>query len=80
VAERVEPRFNRRYGTGRRDVYLLRTESGWQVLGRVCGADGQEVTHYLDDEDQARAMLQRMLDTVPAEESNWVKISQHKRS
>ena len=76
----MEHWFNRRYGVGRRDVYLLRTETGWQVRGRLGGADGQEVTHYFDDEDRARAMLQRMLDTVPAEESNWSKISQHKNS
>jgi hypothetical protein len=34
VAERVEHWFNRRYGSGRRDVYLLRTDTGGQVLGR----------------------------------------------
>jgi hypothetical protein len=26
----------------RRDVFLLRTETGWQVLGRIGGSDGQE--------------------------------------
>jgi hypothetical protein len=53
VAERVGHWFNRRYGTARRDVCLLRTETGWQVLGRQGGADGPEVTHYFDREDEA---------------------------
>jgi hypothetical protein len=44
--ERVEHWFNRRYGVRRRDVYLIRTETGWQVLGREGGAEGREVTHY----------------------------------
>jgi hypothetical protein len=75
MAERVEHWFNRRYGLGRRDVYLLRTDTGWQLVGRQRGADGQEVAHYFDDEDQARTMLQRMLDTVPAELSNWAQMT-----
>ena len=54
MAERVEHWFNRRYGGGRRDVYLLRTETGWQVVGRLGGSDGQQVTHYFDRENDAR--------------------------
>jgi hypothetical protein len=79
VAERIEHWFNRRYGLNRRDVYLLRTETGWQVRGRQGGADGQEATHYFDHEVQARAMVQRMLDTVPPELSNWAKMSSTRR-
>jgi hypothetical protein len=79
AAERVEHRFNRRYGVGRRDVYLLRTDTGWQVLGRDVGADGREVVHHLHDEATARAMLQRMLAAVPPELSNRSKIVQHPR-
>jgi hypothetical protein len=74
MAERVEHWFNRRYGIGRRDVYLLRTETGWQLRGRQGGADGKEVPHYFDEEDQARATLQRMLDAVPAELSDWAEM------
>ncbi|MFI7598404.1 hypothetical protein [Actinoplanes sp. NPDC049681] len=58
----------------RRDVYLLRTETGWQVLGRRGGADGTEVAHYFEREEDARLMLQRMLDTVAPELSNWAKM------
>ena len=76
MAERVEHWFNRRYGVSRRDVFLQRTEIGWQVIGRQGGADGQEVAHYFDHEGDARTMLQRMLETVPAELSNWAKMSQ----
>jgi hypothetical protein len=76
MAERVEHRFNRRYGMARRDVFLLRTETGWQVLGRQGGADGQEVVHYFDQEDDARAMLRRMLVAVPPELSNWARMTQ----
>jgi hypothetical protein len=79
MGERVEHWFNRRYGASRRDVFLLRTPTGWQVLGRQGGADGLEVAHYFDDEDAARAMLQRMLAAVPPELSNWAKMSQIKR-
>jgi hypothetical protein len=80
VAERVEHWFNRRYGVSRRDVYLLRTETGWQVVGREGGADGREVTHYFDDEDEARRMVQRMRGTVPPELSNWAKMSPPRRA
>ena len=75
MADRVEHWFNRRYGKARRDVYLLRTPTGWQVLGRHGGADGREVVHYFDDEDRARRMLRRMLETVPGEQSDWAKMS-----
>ncbi|GAA3962960.1 hypothetical protein [Actinoplanes auranticolor] len=72
---RVEHHFNRRYGANRRDVVLLRTETGWQVLGREGGAEGREVTHYFDEQADARRMLQRMLDAVPPELSSWAKMS-----
>ena len=75
MPERVEHWFNRRYGHARRDVYLLRTTTVWQVLGRQGGADGPEVVHYFDREDQARAMLKRMLETVPPELSNWAQMT-----
>ncbi|MCA2215044.1 hypothetical protein [Jidongwangia harbinensis] len=79
MAHRVEHWFNRRYGVGRRDVYLLRTESGWQVLGRSGGSDGAEVAHYFDHEDDARAMLLRMRESVPPELSNWARMSGSRR-
>ena len=79
MAERVEHWFNRRYGLNRRDVFLIRTETGWQVLGREGGADGREVTHYFDHEAHARRMLQRMLAAVPAELSDWAKMTQIRR-
>jgi predicted transcriptional regulator len=56
----------------RRGVFLLRTETGWQVLGRQGRADGQEVAHYFDQEDDARAMLV----AVPPELSDWAKMTQ----
>lgn len=79
VPERVEHHFNRRYGVNRRDVYLIRTLTGWQVLGREGGADGREVTHYFDREDDARRMLQRMLDAVPEQLGNWALMPQPRR-
>ena len=79
MERRVEHWFNRRYGVGRRDVYLLRTPTGWQVKGRTGGTDGTEVTHYFDHEHDARALLQRMLDTVPPELSNWAKMPPPRR-
>jgi hypothetical protein len=60
VAEGVEHWFNRRYKDSRRDVYLLRAETGWQVVNRKGGADGEQITHYFDREDQERAMLVAM--------------------
>ena len=80
VAQRIEHWFNRRYGMSRRDVFLLRTETGWQVLGRQGGSDGQEVVHYFDREDDARAMLLRMLETVPPELANWAKMTADRRA
>jgi hypothetical protein len=79
MADRVKHWFNRRYGVNRRDVYLLRTPSGWQVLGRVGGADGQEVVHYFERETHARAALEQMLDAVPPELSDWAKMSAFRR-
>ncbi len=75
MAERVEHWFNRRYHSGRRDVYLLRTETGWQVVGRIGGSDGQQVMYHFDREDEARAMLRRMLDTTPAPFADWAKMT-----
>ncbi|GAA2617183.1 hypothetical protein [Paractinoplanes durhamensis] len=76
MAERVEHWFNRRYGRARRDVYLLRTPTDWQVLGREGGSEGREVAHYFDDEADARTMVQAMLDSVEPQLSNWALISQ----
>jgi hypothetical protein len=59
-------------------VYLIRTETGWQVLGRVGGADGRQVTHYFEVEDHARTMLRRMRDAVPPELSNWAEMTAYK--
>jgi hypothetical protein len=78
VSDRVEHWFNRRYGVSRRDVYLLRTPTGWQVPGRSGGADGREVSHYFDREDDARRMLRRMLETVPPEQSDWAEMTAYR--
>lgn len=67
----VEHWFNRRWGMARRDVYLLQTPTGWQLLGREGGSGGREVTHYFNREDDARRMLQRMLDTVAPQLRDW---------
>ena len=75
MAKRVEHWFNRRYKDARRDIYLLRTETGWQVLGRIGGSAGETVTHYIDHEQDARRMLDRMKDAVPSELSNWGQIT-----
>ena len=74
MAERVEHWFNRRYGHSRRDVYLIRTETGWQVVGRQGGDENQEVAHYFDQEDDARVTLRQMLNTVPPEFANWAEM------
>jgi hypothetical protein len=59
---------------------LIRTPTGWQVLGRgEGGADGREVTHYFDREDDARRMVQRMLDAVPEPWGNWALMPQPRR-
>jgi hypothetical protein len=76
MGDRIEHWFNRRYGANRRDVYLIRTPTGWQVLGREGGSEGREVAHYFDMEVDARVILQRMLATVPPELSNWVRLTQ----
>jgi hypothetical protein len=53
--------------------------SAWCSRAAMRGADGSEVTHYFDREDDARRMLQRMLDAVPAELSDWANMTQPKR-
>jgi hypothetical protein len=40
------------------------------LVGRLGGSDGRQVTHYFDREDEARRMLQRMLDPTPAAFAN----------
>jgi hypothetical protein len=71
VAELLEHWFNRLYRQGRRDVYLLRTPTGWRVVGREGGADGRQVRHDFDEEHEARRMVRALLDTVPAHLANW---------
>ena len=78
MADYVEHWFNRRYGANRRDVYLIRTPSGWQVLGRVGGADGAEVVHYRDEEGDARRLLDRMLAMVPAGLDDWAQMTAYR--
>ena len=75
MAKRVEHWFNRRYKGARRDIYLIRTETGWQVLGRIGGSDGETVMHYFDHEDNARRVLVRMKEAVPPELANWGQIT-----
>ena len=77
VSAPLEHWFNRRYGPNRRDVYLTRTPSGWQVLGRIGGAEGTEVVHYFDKENDARQMLRRMLNAVPDGQGDWAQITAH---
>ena len=79
MAERMEHWFNRRYGANRRDIYLIRTDTGWQVLGRLGGAEGQTVTHYFDHEEPARAMLQRMRAMVPPGLGDWVQMTAQRK-
>ena len=44
---------------------------GWQVLGRVSGADGDTVSDYFEHPADALKMVERMKLAVPAELSNW---------
>lgn len=78
MAKQVEHWFNRRYGTNRRDIYMIRTETGWQVVGRLGGADGRTATHYFDQEGDARIMLQRMKDAVPDGQRDWIQVTAYK--
>jgi hypothetical protein len=61
-------RFARWFGRGRRsDLFILRTEAGWQVHGRMGGAGWPEVTYYFDSEEEARALVLRMSGSKPAD-------------
>jgi hypothetical protein len=72
MAEIVAHWFNRVYGMGRRDVYILRVPTGWQVRGREGNVNhGREVLHYFDDEADAYRMAQAMRDDVPPQLCNW---------
>ena len=74
ATELLEHWFNRRWRVGRRDVYLTRDDRGWHVRARRGGPDGVEVVHHFTDEADAHAMLLRLLETAPPEESNWAKM------
>ena len=76
MAKTVEHWFNRRWGMARRDVYLLRTETGWQVLGREGGTNGREVAYYFDREEEARGMVEALKQHVPSQFANWAKVSE----
>ena len=75
MAQQVEHWFNRRYGANRRDLYLISTGVGWQVVGRVGGAEGRSVPHYFDTEPQAREMLLHMRAAVPDGQGDWVQVT-----
>ncbi|WP_133873342.1 hypothetical protein [Paractinoplanes brasiliensis] len=79
MAKQVEHWFNRRYGSNRRDLYLISTGVGWQVVGRVGGAEGRSVPHYFDDEDEARDMLRRMREEVPEGQNDWVQVTAQRK-
>jgi hypothetical protein len=71
---RLEHWFNRRDGVSR-DVFMLRTPTAGRCPADRAGAGGREVVHYFDREDDARALLKRMLEAVPAELSNWARMT-----
>ena len=72
--ELVEHWFNRRWRTGRRDVYLTRDSHGWHVRAHRGGPDGVEVVHHFTDAADAHAMLLRLLETTPPQDSDWAKM------
>jgi hypothetical protein len=76
MAKQVEHWFNRRWGVARRDVHLLRTETGWQVRGRQGGNDSREVVYYFDHEQDARAMVNALMQKVPPELANWAQVTE----
>ncbi|RZU75867.1 hypothetical protein EV384_4439 [Micromonospora kangleipakensis] len=47
----------------RRDIWLLSDGHRWRVRGRLGGDGGREVAYEFDDEQQARAMVNRMMET-----------------
>jgi hypothetical protein len=75
----VEHWFNRLWGHGRRDVFLNRTPTGWQVVGREGGSEGREVVHYFDNEATAHATVEWMKETVPPQLANFKLMSFPKR-
>jgi len=66
------------WGVAGRKIYLLRTDTGWQVVGRAGGNDSREVTYYYDREEDARAMVEAMKEKVPPELANWAQVSEIK--
>ncbi|MBM2623421.1 hypothetical protein JIG36_48795 [Actinoplanes sp. LDG1-06] len=76
MVERIAHYFNRRYRGARRDVYLNRTEAGWQVIGRIGGDGGDEAVFHYDDEQSARGMVDRMLKTASPGEDDWALMPQ----
>jgi hypothetical protein len=74
MGERVEHWFNRRYGMNRRNVFLTRTPTGSpQVLDRVGGAEGRDVTHYFD----LRTLLVRWCGHARRETAGAIELAAH---
>jgi hypothetical protein len=76
MSKTIEHWFNHQWGMARRDVYLLRTETGWQALGRRGGTNGREFVYYFDHEDDARTMVEAFKQHVPAQLANWALITE----
>jgi hypothetical protein len=74
----VERWTNRMWGVAGRKVYLLRTETGWQVVGRAGGIDGREVVYDYDREEDAHAMVEALKQKVPPELANWAMVTEPK--
>ncbi|MFI5893785.1 hypothetical protein ACIA5D_27160 [Actinoplanes sp. NPDC051513] len=76
MAKQVEHWNNRQWGMARRDVYLLRTETGWQVRGRQGGDDRREVVYDFAHEEDARAMVDALKQKVPPQLANWALVTE----
>lgn len=46
-------------------------QRGWQVVGRIGGADGVEAPHYFEDEAEARRMVEAMISRTPPDEGDY---------
>jgi len=60
-------------------VYLTRDDRGWHLRARRGSPDGVEVVHHFTDEADVQAMLLRLLETAPPEQSDWAKMPRSPR-
>jgi hypothetical protein len=72
--------WNRRWSrSARRDIWLTVEPQRWFVRGRQGGDDGPEVQYEFRDEDEARAMVKRLMQAAPGDWRDLTEVMRRRR-